>query len=1007
MGTFKKTIVALIFLSLTLLTAACSFKGNGGFFTPVSGVYSSSEKLSSKNSSSKYIFSESSSSKSSSEEESSLEDSSWEEVSIEESSFKDSSSEESSLESESTEGSSLQSEFTEESSFEDSSTEESSFEESSSEQDFSSSSSEEDSSMPESAAYELIKPLNDAHSSTTLVKTKYKTDSAVVADAIATDFGADPTGLNDSTSAIQAAINSVKELGGGTVFLPIGKYLVTSTITIPAYVSLVGDWNQPIADNTDANFDYGTVILARPQANSWLSPQQKPLFNVSGCSGIVGMTFYYVEQDSTNIKTYGYTIYANEPATATFRNLTFLNSAYGIGVSLNTSLNELVNLENIYGTFLFNAIHHNGTTDVGFYDNINVSTKYWKNAPKAYKCSSASSLDFFVGNNLTAIILGDLDDQLISNVTVDGGKIGIKFTTGIRNEAGFWGLVHNANITCQQGVYADYLNAVSGVVFTHSNVGIIENNSPVGCIKMSNSTYESRGTGRIVQEAGSVTSAEGVSSPSLEFSLSERLFVAKALTSGGSVDVTPILQELLNSIGEEGGIVVIPNGVYRLDASVVIPKNVEIRSTQSVFSRTNTSQSGKNGVAFISYVCGETFILKENAGVVGVRIVHAQNDFLTAYEALKSGVYSNDISIKADGAGAYACRNESVGAYVGYDFSSCDNHILKSNYGISYVNFIKAGGKNGSIVQCLSNPNFMTRTNLYEYFDASLTKVENWERMRNSGETNEDFAILRDGIGRTFTKMVRLENAENEVAFNVFAYGHAGLFDMQNVSATLVNTSLDYLLGNKFVYELSGGSCDIIGSLRVYGISVKVNDGRLTACGRIAFGEVKEKAYDSAVSLADEIEYVSANATKKTLFDCDSRNSSFNVTLNLNPSYVFEGTGSWKWKTTTLEGSFNSIDLSEFRRGYLHFYIYCSDISKMGDVGQIEITSSGTCDVNEYNWNVLQHVTKTGWNEVWLDLFGAGTTGGAADLSQINYLRIYILNSSATYYIDNIEVVTD
>ena len=255
--------------------------------------------------------------------------------------------------------------------------------------------------------------------------------------------------------------------------------------------------------------------------------------------------------------------------------------------------------------------------------------------------------------------------------------------------------------------------------------------------------------------------------------------------------------------------------------------------------------------------------------------------------------------------------------------------------------------------------------------------------------------------------MVCLDNAENQVAFNVFCYGQTGLFDMVNSTATLINTSLDYIPATKFVYELSGGLCHIVSSLRVYGTSVKVNSGRLTAYGRIAFGEVKEKAYDSAVSLADEIEYVSANAKRLSLFNCDSINYMFNVRMNYSSQYIIEGSGSWKWKTTTLEGRFEPIDLSEFKHGYLHFYVYCSDISKSGNVGQIEITSSGVCDVNEYNWNVAQYITKTGWNEVWLDLFGAGTTGGAADLSNINYLRIYILNSTATYYIDNIEVLTD
>lgn len=877
----------------------------------------------------------------------------------------------------------------------------------SSEDESDSSSESEGSSGAESASdYELIKPLNTTDSKI-LVRTKYKTDSTVVVDAVVTDYGADPMGIRDSTTAIQTAIDDVAKLGGGSVFLPVGKYLITSRINIPAYVSIVGDWNKPSADNADSDFDYGTVILAKPKASSSSNFKENSLFYVGDSSGVVGITFYYVEQDPVNVKSYGYTIYADRPASATFRNLTFINSMYGIGVSVVEGYNELVNIENVYGTFLYNAIRHNVTTDVGFYNNINISPKYWINASSEYRCSNSSSLESFVSNNLKAIVLGDLDDQIISNVTIDGGSIGITFTAGVRPEAGFWGLVHNANITCQTGVYADYLNPVCGVVFTDSNVGIVENNSPVGCVKMSNSTYQKAGSGRIVQEGGSVAKSTAISSLSIELPTTKRLFVASNLVAGGVVDNSSRLQSILNSVGQDGGVVVVPNGVYRLNNTVTVPKNVELRSTQAVFSRTNSMQSGKNGVVFITYAFGETFLLKENAGVVGVRIWHAKNDFITAHNSLNNGSYSNDISIKADGAGAYACMNESVGAYVGYDFSACDNHVLKSNYGISYVNFIKAGGKDGVIVQCLSNPNFMTRSNLYGYFDGSKSNITNWQRISNSGEVNEDFALLRDGIGRTFTKMVRLENAENQKVLNVFCYGHSGLFDMVNSSSTLVNTSLDYIPGDRFVYELTGGTCDIVGSLRVYGTSIKVNSGRLTAYGRIAFGEVKEMAYDSAVSLVDKIEYVSPNAKSKVLFSCDYKNDLFNVVRNTESKYIVKGNGSWKWLTTTLEGKFNSIDISEFNKGYLHFYIYCSDITKIGSVGQIEITSSGTCDVNEYNWNIMQHVTKTGWNEVWLDLFGAGTTGGFADLSNINYFRIYFLDSSATFYIDNIEVLTD
>lgn len=45
------------------------------------------------------------------------------------------------------------------------------------------------------------------------------------------DFGADPTGVADSTSAIQAAIDH----GGGSIFFPSGEYLVQGQIKLPIY----------------------------------------------------------------------------------------------------------------------------------------------------------------------------------------------------------------------------------------------------------------------------------------------------------------------------------------------------------------------------------------------------------------------------------------------------------------------------------------------------------------------------------------------------------------------------------------------------------------------------------------------------------------------------------------------------------------------------------------------------------------------------------------------------
>ncbi len=76
----------------------------------------------------------------------------------------------------------------------------------------------------------------------------------------ATDFGVDITGATDSTSALQAALNSLSTTGG-TVTLPPGKVKL-GAITIPAYVTLCGA--QGSLGENDANFDptnHGTALL--------------------------------------------------------------------------------------------------------------------------------------------------------------------------------------------------------------------------------------------------------------------------------------------------------------------------------------------------------------------------------------------------------------------------------------------------------------------------------------------------------------------------------------------------------------------------------------------------------------------------------------------------------------------------------------------------------------------------------------------------------------------------
>lgn len=54
-------------------------------------------------------------------------------------------------------------------------------------------------------------------------------------------YGADNTGLTETSAAIQAAIDDVEAAGGGTVYLPKGVYLISTTLVINSNTVLVGD----------------------------------------------------------------------------------------------------------------------------------------------------------------------------------------------------------------------------------------------------------------------------------------------------------------------------------------------------------------------------------------------------------------------------------------------------------------------------------------------------------------------------------------------------------------------------------------------------------------------------------------------------------------------------------------------------------------------------------------------------------------------------------------------
>lgn len=124
------------------------------------------------------------------------------------------------------------------------------------------------------------------------------------------DYGADPTGVNDSTGAIQQAVDYCGLAGGGIVFLPAGsRYLVSSPISITAEnVHVMGPgWSMPKPGATNT-VSRGTPLAtltpsASFTANSPVLDFNNTSYMINGCSvSNLSIDFSKYATSTTNVQ---------------------------------------------------------------------------------------------------------------------------------------------------------------------------------------------------------------------------------------------------------------------------------------------------------------------------------------------------------------------------------------------------------------------------------------------------------------------------------------------------------------------------------------------------------------------------------------------------------------------------------------------------------------------------------------------------------------------------------
>ncbi|WP_327288320.1 glycosyl hydrolase family 28-related protein [Streptomyces sp. NBC_01198] len=697
-----------------------------------------------------------------------------------------------------------------------------------------------------------------------LVHTRYPTADPVIADFDARDYGADATGRKDATAAVQAALYGCQDAGGGTVWLGAGTYRFTGTVEVPAFCSLRGARRDP----DHGSGSYGTVISADLPAGA----DGPVLFRIGGSASVQGLTTYYPRQSATDPVPYDYTF--EIPGSAwqsdanfmmgTVSHVTMLNSYKGIGVSTKADdrgrpavqgqVHESATVDDVKGTVLSDGVTAFNGSDVGTWNDITFSNSYWAKAPSAYKPPQRAALDRWTRAHGTGLVLGDLEWDQFSGISLSDLHLGIQVVKGQR--AAFVGaFVRTTVVRTDVALQVDDIDSrwgmsLAGGTLQGSTASV--RNASAGYVKVTGTTLDGPTSGTVVKFAGPVPSPAAPAADPVP--QRQTLYVAGAVPHGvgylPAADATAALQHLLDRAGAQGGgTVYLPAGWYRVGTHLKVPAGVELRGAAASPNRDESGDSG--GTVLFAYEGRNTAdpatatalvtLSGDHAGVRGLRVFHPENNPGTGYVPYP-------YAIRSAGRGSYVVDVTMTNTWNGIDLTSDrnDGFVVHKVGGVFLNRGITVGAADhGSIDGVLSNGNAVNRTG----FD-----LPNW------GLGSNLFAQTIDGYTRKNTDLVHVEGARDLAVLDVFGYGmHNGL-TVDSGSVHAANLGTDNLGDGGYTVK-AGPTADVrvVNLLRYNGTT---STGPAKLYNIMAINIVQQSVTATADPATDGTVRVTGNATE-------------------------------------------------------------------------------------------------------------------------------------------------
>ena len=227
----------------------------------------------------------------------------------------------------------------------------------------------------------------------------------------------------DVSAKLQIALNTLKADGGGTLYLPGGRYLVNNPIKVPSGVELRGTWD--VQHHTQS----GGVGIFTTYSGGAAGEKGPSLLQLEAGAGIRGFTIAQL-----NIATDGFS--TENPRTTPFLiqgqgpDVYIVNVTVSVGdkgidlASYNTSGHYV---DYFAGVLVRAGIWVGGGAEGGFIRNMQFNPHYGSRLPQGDQGYPRVSMMRFVQSNCSALKFADVKNQTIFNNFVYGSIYGIHF----------------------------------------------------------------------------------------------------------------------------------------------------------------------------------------------------------------------------------------------------------------------------------------------------------------------------------------------------------------------------------------------------------------------------------------------------------------------------------------------------------------------------------------------------------------------------------------------------